>query len=71
MNATILKIAWGLAVAIFTAGGAWVGQKLLRKDVNGIGRRLRKLEVNTKLGIVASCEDRETRWRLVDLFRED
>lgn len=34
-----------LAAVVFTAGGAWVTVRTMRRDLNGIGRKLRRMQL--------------------------
>jgi hypothetical protein len=62
-------IAW-LVGGIFYAGITYAVILQLRKDVNGIGRVMRRDRWNHMLAEMVQLEDREDRQRLADLMRE-
>jgi hypothetical protein len=62
-------ISW-LVGAIFYAGITYAVILQLRKDVNGIGRVMRRDRWNHMLAEMVQLEDREDRQRLADLMRE-
>ena len=76
MPEPIQIFAW-VAGMIFSAGGAWWQFRQLRKDVNGIGIRMReelrlasKRHFNTALAIMTSVPE-EKRKEVADLLKEE
>jgi hypothetical protein len=65
-----LKAAYIVVGTIFAVGVGWGTFKRIVKDVNGIGKRTRKMDVNTKLALMAMCRPEE-RWALAEFLRED
>lgn len=64
------QFIWSLVGAIFYAGITYAVILQLRKDVNGIGRVMRRDRWNHMLAEMVRLEDREDRQRLADLMRE-
>jgi hypothetical protein len=58
-----LAIAGMLLTAVFSAGGAIVTLRFLQKDVNGLGARVRRLEV-AMLTLVADDKREWLAWFL-------
>lgn len=76
MPEPIQLVAW-VAGMIFSAGGAWWQFRQLRKDVNGIGIRMReesrqayKRHFNTALVIMATVPE-EKRKDVADFLKEE
>jgi hypothetical protein len=55
---------------IFAAGILRSEVKQLRTDLNGIGKKARKLHT-VQMVIIAQTDDRIERFKLVSLFKED
>jgi hypothetical protein len=62
-------ISW-LVATIFAAGIAFAALRQLRKDVNGIGRVMRRDRWNHMLAEMVRLDNRDDRQRLADLMRE-
>lgn len=62
-------ILW-LAGAIFGAGGAWAAFVRMKKDVNALGRIVRRDRWNLVLALMVTSDSRENRERLAELMRE-
>lgn len=64
------QFIWSLVLAIFGAGSLWGSFLRMRKDMNGIGRVMRRDRWNHMLAEMVRLENREDRQRLADLMRE-
>jgi len=67
----LLKIAGvSLVALIFSAGGFYFGVKQMRKDLNGIGGRQRKMAMNYLLILMVTSDKREDRELIATLLKE-
>jgi hypothetical protein len=67
----LLKIAGASLVAlIFSAGGFYFGVRRMRKDLNGVGGRQRKMDRNFVLILMVICNKREDRELIATLMKE-
>ena len=66
----VLETLGAIVTIVFAAGGAWALMQRMKKDLNGVGRRVRRMDVNTKLALMAMCPPAE-RWQLAEFLKED
>lgn len=67
----LLKIAGvSLVALIFAAGGFYFGVKQMRKDLNGIGGRQRKMGMNTLLILMVVSDKRADRELIATFMKE-
>jgi hypothetical protein len=59
-----------IAGAIFALGVAWAVLRQTRRDLNGLGRRTKRVDTNLILWLLVVTEKREDRALLVELLRE-
>jgi hypothetical protein len=69
MKAYVTLAIW-LAGAIFGAGGAWAAFLRMKKDVNALGRIVRRDRWNLVLALMVMSDAREDRERLAELMRD-
>jgi hypothetical protein len=60
----------GVSGLIFGAGVSWALLERLRKDVNGLGFKMRRFERNAVLFAIAITERREDRLEIFRAFKE-
>jgi uncharacterized protein YneF (UPF0154 family) len=65
-----LAILGSLVALIFAAGGAWVTVKGIKRDLNGLGSRLKQLEDNVKVLLLVMCAAEERKWLAEQLLRK-
>lgn len=63
---------------IFGAGGTYYSLKQMRRDVNGIGRKVNetgsqnaKFHVRLCLALVLMTDDKEKQWKIADFLTSD
>ncbi|MGH9716392.1 MAG: hypothetical protein ACRD4R_06665 [Candidatus Acidiferrales bacterium] len=69
MTDYIYPAIWAIG-AIFGAGGAWAVFSRMQKDLNGLGRAVRRDRWNRMLADMVTTEKREDRERLAAMLRE-
>jgi hypothetical protein len=71
-----VKIAIFVLTAVFSAGGAWFAVKQMRKDLNGIGGKVGRVQTESdrrfmilSIALLAMCEEKD-RERIADKVLE-
>jgi hypothetical protein len=71
-----LEIVWALAGAVFGAGGLVMLLRVLKKDVDGLGMRLRNHEErrisdneDLRTLLLAVCPEKDRKWLAEQLMR--
>jgi len=70
MNAIPIQAVIWIVGIIFAAGGGWMMLRQVRKDLNGVGARQRKLEKNLILVLMVNTANREDRMLLAQFLKE-
>lgn len=64
-----LALAWAIGGAVFGAGGLVMLLRLLKKDVDGLGGRVRNLDDSVKVLLMAVVPDDKRQWLAEMLLR--
>lgn len=65
-----LEIGKYVLLLLFTAGIVWERFRRMRADVNGLGRKFRKMDKNLTIALLELADSEEQRKVIRDLFRE-